>query len=201
VVEVQFPKEAYPETGENWVVTRPGHTQEWQDRIRQRRQSAERDTTMAAKENARGDRQRKGLYKEWTEYEDQPAGDDRIYLKKTLSQAQVVYGHLETLTSQLRPLVKCQPRPKQIYAAKEASGRAALKEILINNQFDISRFESDTLPSWRWNFLFHTSAYVRTLYRTSRMDADIEFKVVDRSNLYVDPDVDTGNIRDAGVGD
>ena len=178
--------------------------QEIEETIRQRFDSAEEMTTAVSKEIAKSERQFKGLFshnskhQEQEEYEEQDEDDIRIFMKKTLENIQIVFSHLDGLTSQLDPLLVLKPSISGRIAPKEEFKRAKVKELLVNFYLDKNRFRKDVLPRWRWNFLKHPSAYLRVLYNGDPMEPDIQIDLVDRGMLYIDPYIQTGDIKDAG---
>ena len=174
-----------------------------EEMIRQRFDSAEETTNLVTKEILRAERQFKGLFSdgkfnEQKEYEDIDDGDIRIFMRKTMEHIQVVFSHLDGLTSQLNPLLVFQPSPSGIHPPQEEFERAKLKEILVEFYFKKNRFKKDVLPRWRMNFLKHPSAYLEVVYNGDPIEPDIQINLVDRGMLYIDPWIDTGDIKDAG---
>lgn len=175
----------------------PGDVDDLVEEIGRRYDAAEPITRQAADEIDRAERQFRGLFPDQEESGLFDDDDSRIFMKKTLEHAQVVHAHLDSLVNQLNPLVRAHPKPSGIYPVRDEVERAKLKEILIDQVFRDNKLKHGVLPRWRWNYLKHPSAYIKTIFNADPVKPDLRFTVVDRSNLFFDPYLTTGNIRDA----
>ncbi len=167
------------------------------ERIRSRYQSAQQTTEAITREIVRAERQFDGLFEGQDRYREPDDDDNRVYPQKTLEHAQVIYSHLDNLTGQLRPLITMTPAVSGIMHMGQEFERAKVKELLTNYYLEKNKFKQDVLGRWRWNFLKHPSAYLRVVYETSEKDPDIRIDLVDRAALYIDPNIVTGDIKDA----
>ncbi len=162
-----------------------------------RYESAYDDTQNVGKEIARSERQFKGLFQGQDEWEELDEDDNRIFMQKTLEQVQVVFSHLDSLTSQLDPLLTLIPELTGLHHPREEFSRAKVKELVINYYLKRNKFKSNVLPRWRTNFLKHPSAYIQVSWASDDMEPDFKFDLLDRGSLYIDPHLNTGNIKDA----
>ena len=195
---VPFPQEFAEGLGTNMVPQmQQGEIDDIVEEWGRRHDAAEPVTRAAAEEIERAEQQFQGLYPDQDAAGTFADDDSRIYMKKTLEHVQVVHAHLDSLTNQLNPLVRTQPKPSGLYPIRQEAQRAKLKEILINQVFRDNKLKHGLLPRWRWNYLKHPSAYVRTLFNADPVKPDLHFDLVDRSNLFIDPYLTTGNVKDA----
>jgi hypothetical protein len=169
------------------------------DAITQRYRSAETVTNSISNEINKAERQFNMLFSDETdEFADKASDDTKIYLGKTLEQIQIVDAHLDSLTSQLDPLASFSPELTGMYHPKEAFKRSKAKEAVTDFYLRKNGFKDEILPRWRMNFLKHPSAYIRVTYKQSKHAPDIKLDVIDRGTLYIDPSIQTANIKDAG---
>lgn len=165
--------------------------------ISERQKSAEDMTDRMAAEIDRAERQFRGLFEDQEEGDEPDADDNRIFMRKTMEQVQAVFAHLDSLTQQLDPLLTMIPKPRGLVSASDDFRRAKVKEILVNNYLRDNHFKTDVLPRWRLNFLKHPQAVLFVFYDADPNDPDIRIELRDRGNLFIDPFISTGDIKDA----
>lgn len=196
---IDFPSDRDPRSRSGNLVTSMSDldTLDIEEVIRRRFDSAESTTNLVSKEIEKSERQFKGLFNDQEEWQDAADDDLRIFMRKTMEHIQIVFSHLDGLTGNLNPLLTLKPSVKGEIHPQQEFERAKVKELVVNYHLDKNRFKKDILPRWRWNFLKHPSAYLRVIFDPDPVEPDIRIDVVDRGMLYIDPYIQTGDIKDA----
>ena len=166
--------------------------------ITDRFHSASDTTDEMAREIDKAERQFKGIFPDMQQGQEFHPDDHRVFIKKTLENAQAIHAHMDSLTAQLDPPLIFQPVPSGIFPPEQEYKRAKLKEIIVNQILRDNKLKKSVLPRWRWNFLKHPSAYVSLHYENDPHGPDLKIEVEDRADLYIDPSIKSGNVQDAG---
>jgi len=168
-----------------------GARKEEVDLIGERFTSAKDTTEKAGVKIDEAEKQYKG---EWLEPDSM--SEERIYLPKTREHVQAVYSYIMSLVSQLRPIVRVEPRVSSIAKADLEYERAKVMEAMLQFYFDdVWNIKTESFPTWLKQFLKHPLAVHKVEYGESDYKPDIRLRNVDRANLYVDPT--TKDIKDS----
>jgi len=149
--------------------------------------SAEEKTAEISQLMTKWECQYKGeWYSEETQKKEEEEG--QIFLRKTKEQVRVVYSHILSIVSDLRPLVSFNPIVSSIEAAEEEMQRAKLAEALVDYTLnDQLKFKEDVLPQFVKSFLKYTMGILKLTYRSEASGANFILENIDRSTLYIDP--------------
>lgn len=165
--------------------------------IEDRYRSAESQTHLMSEQVDKAERQTDGRWPGQEPYSELEEGDDRMFLGKTQEQVTQLQAHLLDLVARLDPLVRVVPEPKGYHPLDAEYQSAYLKESLLDYMMRKSEFKKNILPRWILNFLKHPSAFLQVTYKHDDLEPDIGFEIVDRGELFIDPQLRTGDVKDA----
>ena len=118
------------------------------------------------------------------------AGDkeERFFLPKTREDVDIIYAFILDTVTQLRPLVRMEPKLTSIMNATREYKQAKVAEFLIQFYFqDVWKIVDNQFPTWLKHLLLYPQAIYKVSYIETDYNPDLMLDVIDRALLYLDP--------------